>query len=475
MILEPRFDCIRPITYLPFGPMTGMTYGNSKTFSASYDQDYRPTNRTVSGVFNHTYDTDDEGNITQKGSWTYGYDELNRLDVQNDGSTATGFTYDAIGNRLTENSTSYTYPSTSSKLSSVGSDSYTYDAMGNITDDDALEYTWSAAALLKEVKTSGTSTVLGTYTYDADNRRTRKVSGGNTVHYVYGQGGKLYGEYDNSGALIREYVWLNGEPLAQVDAGSPEVLTYLHTDHLATPRYGTDASGSTVWTWESGAFGAEAPTGSATVNLRFPGQYLDSETGLHYNWNRYYNPATGRYVSGDPIGLDGGLNLYAYGFSSPLANTDNEGLHTWSGKGVVPGWMVPSFPLLYHRYFMILFQLHTNCARGNREHATVLAEGYATTNVSGFIRGRTLDVEFDDNRGPDTPIDSSVFNGKFLFKSNRFEQISITLGSAKATSVKFTGGRLFVEMVKPGTCQVRPDLSPSDEMLWNQDVQECRK
>ncbi|MCB0523249.1 MAG: hypothetical protein KDC86_01900, partial [Saprospiraceae bacterium] len=66
-----------------------MTYGNSKTFSASYDQDYRPTNRTVSGVFNHTYDTDDEGNITQKGSWTYGYDELNRLDGQNDGSTAT--------------------------------------------------------------------------------------------------------------------------------------------------------------------------------------------------------------------------------------------------------------------------------------------------------------------------------------------------------------------------------------------------
>ncbi len=320
------------ITYLPFGPLTSLTYGNSKTLSATYDQDYRPTNRTVSGLFNHTYDTDADGNITQKGAWTYEYDALNRLDEQDDGSATASFTYDAIGNRLTEvtgSTVNYSYPSTNSKLSSVGADSYSYDAMGNITDDDALAYTWSAAALLKEVKTSGTSTVLGAYTYDASNLRTKKVAGGNTVHYVYGLGGLLYGEYDNSGALIREYVWLNGEPLAQVDAGSPEVLTYLHTDHLATPRYGTNAGGSTVWTWDSGAFGKEAATGSATVNLRFPGQYRDAETGLHYNWNRYYNPAIGRYVSSDSIGLAGGLNTFGYAGQSPLRFMDRRGL--WFG------------------------------------------------------------------------------------------------------------------------------------------------
>lgn len=320
------------ITYLPFGPLTSLTYGNSKTLSATFDQDYRPTNRTVSGLFNHTYDTDADGNITQKGPWTYEYDALNRLDEQDDGSATASFTYDAIGNRLTEvtgSTVNYSYPSANSKLSSVGADSYSTDAMGNITDDDALAYTWSAAALLKEVKTSGTSTVLGTYTYDASNLRTKKVAGGNTIHYVYGHGGLLYGEYDNSGALIREYVWLNGEPLAQVDAGSPEVLTYLHTDHLATPRYGTNAGGSTVWTWDSGAFGKEAATGSATVNLRFPGQYRDAETGLHYNWNRYYNPAIGRYVSSDPIGLAGGLNTFGYAGQSPIVYADPKGLCFW--------------------------------------------------------------------------------------------------------------------------------------------------
>ncbi len=122
-------------------------------------------------------------------------------------------------------------------------------------------------------------------------------------------GGKLYGEYDNAGVLIREVVWLNGEPLAQIDkTGGTEVLTYLHTDHLATPRYGTNAAGTTVWTWDSGAFGKEAPTGSATVNLRFPGQYYDSETTLFYNWNRTYNPGIGRFISSDLMGLKGGLN-----------------------------------------------------------------------------------------------------------------------------------------------------------------------
>ncbi|MBP7761804.1 MAG: hypothetical protein KA176_04470 [Alphaproteobacteria bacterium] len=127
------------------------------------------------------------------------------------------------------------------------------------------------------------------------------MAGGNTTHYVYGPGGALIGEYNGSGNLIREYVYANGEPLAQIDAGSPETILYLHTDHLLTARYATNAGGSTVWSWDSGAFGKEAPTGSATVNLRFPGQYFDSETGLHYNWHRYYDPATGRYITRDPL------------------------------------------------------------------------------------------------------------------------------------------------------------------------------
>ena len=152
------------------------------------------------------------------------------------------------------------------------------------------------------------------------------MAGGTTTHYVYGLGGLLYGEYDNAGVLIREYVWLNGEPLAQIDKnGGSEAVLYLHTDHLATSRFASDSAGAQVWSWDSGAFGKEVPTGTATVNLRFPGQYYDSESTLHYNWNRFYNPATGRYISSDPIGLAGGLNTFGYALQSPVVYYDPDG------------------------------------------------------------------------------------------------------------------------------------------------------
>ena len=137
----------------------------------------------------------------------------------------------------------------------------------------------------------------------------------------------LIGEYNNSGALIREYIHVNGEPLAQIDKpGGTESILNLHTDHLLTARYATNAGGSTVWSWDSGAFGKEAPTGSATVNLRFPGQYFDAETGLHYNWHRYYDPTTGRYITSDPLGLAAGLNTYGYAAQNPLSTIDRDGL-----------------------------------------------------------------------------------------------------------------------------------------------------
>lgn len=104
-------------------------------------------------------------------------------------------------------------------------------------------------------------------------------------------------------------------------------LYYLHSDQLATVHAITDANQTVVWQGEHDAFGKTTVTINQIGNpLRFPGQYYDDETGLHYNWHRYYNPATGRYISSDPIGLAGGLNTFGYAGQSPLGRYDADGL-----------------------------------------------------------------------------------------------------------------------------------------------------
>lgn len=122
--------------------------------------------------------------------------------------------------------------------------------------------------------------------------------------------------------MVREYLYLNGQPLSQINSGSPETVTYIHVDHLGTPRFGTNSAGTSVWSWANDAFGISATTGSVTVNLRMAGQYYDTESSLFYNWNRYYNPATGRYISSDPIGVEGGLNTFNYANVNPVIRVD---------------------------------------------------------------------------------------------------------------------------------------------------------
>ncbi len=107
---------------------------------------------------------------------------------------------------------------------------------------------------------------------------------------------------------------------------SPAAIYYIHNDHLATPKVLTDQNQTPVWTADAAPFGDTTATGQVIFNLRFPGQYFDQETGLHYNYFRYYDPSTGRYITSDPIGLQGGLNTYTYASSNPIRYSDRSGL-----------------------------------------------------------------------------------------------------------------------------------------------------
>jgi RHS repeat-associated protein len=103
---------------------------------------------------------------------------------------------------------------------------------------------------------------------------------------------------------------------------------FYQNDHLGTPQKLTAVNGAVVWSARYSSFGKAEVDISSTItsNLRFPGQYYDQETGLHYNCQRYYNPLNGRYLSADPIGLVGGINFYCYASNTPIAAADPLGL-----------------------------------------------------------------------------------------------------------------------------------------------------
>jgi RHS repeat-associated protein len=111
-------------------------------------------------------------------------------------------------------------------------------------------------------------------------------------------------------------------------------IYYAHNDHLGTPHMLTNETGVAVWSAVYDPFGKAAVNedvdgngNGVTLNIRFPGQYHDAESGLHYNYYRYYDPEAGRYVTSDPIGLKGGINTYLYVNNNPTRWIDKFGLY----------------------------------------------------------------------------------------------------------------------------------------------------
>ena len=181
---------------------------------------------------------------------------------------------------------------------------------------------------------AGGSTIASYY-YDPFGRRLWKEVGGTKILFHYGNEG-LLGEYDATGAEIKFYGWKPGshwgtDPLYMQQGGQ---TYFFHNDELGTPQKMTTATGAVVWSAQYSSFGKAAIDSTSTVenNLRFPGQYEDVETGLHYNWWRYYDSSIGRYFSPDPLGMKEGVNLYLY-VSNKLNNAiDPTGLFSFLWK-----------------------------------------------------------------------------------------------------------------------------------------------
>ncbi|NJD87716.1 MAG: RHS repeat-associated core domain-containing protein [Betaproteobacteria bacterium] len=365
------------IAYFPFGGPESWVFGNGTQYLRAIDANGRiAAFTTPRGDKSLAFDA--AGRITRidrhegeaTHSQAFGYDATGRL-TSFAGFTSQApletqsFTYDANGNRLTAtlNATTraYSYVAGSNRLASVsGLYANTWDAAGNLLADGQRSFTYNARGRLASATMGAITT---TYRHSARGQRVMKTNAQETVRYLHDEAGHLLGEYAATGAALREYVWLGDTPLAVLgrepafcaEGASPpcEGVAYLWTDHLNSPREATNAANRRIWAWESLPFGESAPNESPeglaafTLNLRFPGQYFDRETGLHQNWYRNYGPAVGRYGEGDPIGLLGGSNVYIYVGGNPINYFDHSGLYwlrqRWQAPGTVgrPGTPVP--------------------------------------------------------------------------------------------------------------------------------------
>jgi RHS repeat-associated protein len=220
----------------------------------------------------------------------------------------------------------YSYQQGTNKLTHIEGTppiDYGYDANGNITTENTWTYIYDLSNQLIRVLQGGNQ--VGEYTFNGAGQRIKKVTQIETRIFHYDLWGHLIAETNQSGQLLAEYIYLGDQLLAMIKPG--EAAYYFHNDHLGTPQVLTDGTGSVSWKAAYTPFGqANITVGTVENPFRSPGQYYDQETGLHYNYFRYYNPPIGRYLTPDPIELRGGINIFAYVSNNPLLFIDAYGL-----------------------------------------------------------------------------------------------------------------------------------------------------
>lgn len=258
----------------------------------------------------------------------YTYDDADELTALSYdlGSSHIGdlaYTYDLAGRRISQSGSlsSLSIPNTvasatydlANRLTSWGGASLTYDNNGNLTTYGSSTYSWNVRNQL-----TGTSDGTGVFTYDAFGRRTSQTVSGTTVPYLYdgANPATVAGNLMLAGLNLDEFY-------GQVGTGA--TTSYL-TDALGSTTALTDGSGSVSGSFTYGPYGLASQSGSATTPFQYTGRENDGATGLYYYRARYYHPGLGRFISQDPIGLDGGVNVYTYAAGNPVSNIDSLGL-----------------------------------------------------------------------------------------------------------------------------------------------------
>ena len=314
------------------GRLARKTMGNGTHTTYAYDADGNPlhlinysSGGAVLSEFDYSYDA--LGNRTamntSSGAWTYGYDADSQITSVVLPGGSVQYTYDANGNRVSSSTTSYSVNNLN-EYTAAGATAYRYDADGNLIAGGGWTYRYDDENRLIGM---ARATDTWTYRYDGFGNRVAAEHNGTWTQYLNDPTGvgNVVAEFDGSGNLVSHYTYGLGLASAVPATGS---TAYYHFDAAGNTAQMTNASGSVVNSYSYLPFGEKLSSTAGVANpFTYVGEYgvMDEGSGLYFMRNRWYDPAIGRFVQQDPIGMAGDTNLYRYTANNPLAFVDPDG------------------------------------------------------------------------------------------------------------------------------------------------------
>ena len=347
LVTKYAYDVMDRVTNIAWRTVDGVSLGG---FAYSYDATGRIGERDIS-----LGDPSQPSPMSQSSHKNYSYDDLDRLAMDGDVS----YTYDAAGNRLAKidpaNATILYTLGLGDRLATYGracspsapqpaEGTYTYDTVGNVMhivreSGTTLDLTWNGQCQLVSVSTNGA--FAESYAYDALGRRVSTTTLDGTIRHIYDDSWQCIADVDEQGNVVASYVWGEGiDNLLAVNIGYASY--YPITDIQGTVWGYVDSANNVVAHFDYDAWGNILSAISTVPALarnryRFQGREWSAATGLTNFRMRWYDAETGRWLSKDPIGLSGGLNLYVFCGNEPLLLIDAMGL-AWSWGGFAEGF-----------------------------------------------------------------------------------------------------------------------------------------
>ena len=346
-VVQYAHDIMDRVTNKSWRTTTGASLGG-------FDYGYDALGRIVSR--SHVLgDPSQPSPMSQSSQKTYAYDDFDRLASDGDVSC----TYDAAGNRMTrtEDGETITYTlGVGDRLASWSGGSYTHDAAGNVTRIErvgrpTLDLTWNSQYQLVSVSINGV--FAESYTYDALNRRVSTTTLEGTTRHVYDNNWQVIADIDANGNVVASYVW--GEGIDKLRAVSVGGSTYYPLTDIQGTVWGyVDSQNNVVARWQYDAWGNVLDEEVSVMTLarlryRFQGREWSAATGLINFRMRWYDAETGRWLSKDPIGISGGLNLYAFCGNSPIVTVDPTG-ELWPQIATAIGILYLYYKIVNHAY-----------------------------------------------------------------------------------------------------------------------------